>query len=107
MVWQGLNCIFYNIQTMQQQFLPASDKAVRISSLALSHDRQLLVVAEVMENATPLILVYDVATFRRRKSMAMQMTTTARVRCDCGAEHRLGVYTPALLLRQPLPSHPH
>jgi WD40 repeat protein len=68
----GSNIVLYSIEQKTQKFIPISDKGESITALALSSNKKILAVAERSEK--PQVIIYDVATIRKRK--VLQITET-------------------------------
>lgn len=64
----GSSCILYNIDQKTQKFIPGSDKAEGMTSMAVSPNRRYVAVAEKGEK--PIITIYDLHSLRKRKILS-------------------------------------
>ncbi|KAJ3408017.1 Cilia- and flagella-associated protein 57 [Chytriomyces hyalinus] len=64
----GCNAVVADIDQKSQKFVPCSDRAEAITAFSVSTDRHMFAVAE-KTTAKPLIAIYDLHSYRRRKSL--------------------------------------
>ncbi|KAI8906392.1 WD40-repeat-containing domain protein, partial [Gorgonomyces haynaldii] len=73
----GNNIILFNVEQKLQRFVPIGDQAEGITSIAVSSDRHVFAAA-ARSSPKPIINVYDLHTFRKRRQLTPIDNITSR-----------------------------
>ena len=65
----GSNIVIYDHEQNVQRFIPLTEKGDAITAVCISEDRRWLAVAE--RSLKPVVYIYDMSTFRKRKSLVV------------------------------------
>ena len=76
----GCNIVVYDRQQGTNRFIPLSEKNDAITAMTVSGDRRWLAVAERCMNGKPNVTIYDLNTFRKRKTIVLGLEIQATVR---------------------------
>ncbi|KAJ3409665.1 Cilia- and flagella-associated protein 57 [Chytridiales sp. JEL 0842] len=62
--------MFADMEQKSQKFVPSSEKAEAVSNITVSPDRHVFAVAEKSSAGKPLINIYDLHSFRKRRTLS-------------------------------------
>jgi hypothetical protein len=74
----GGNLVYYEMNTRTQKFIPL-EEGYAVNCVRLSNDRKWLVIAEM--SSSPLLVIYEVQTMRKRKTLRGISEITQSVTC--------------------------
>lgn len=74
----GTQLILYNVQTQTQRFIPVKEGNT-VSNLCVSAPHALVALSVISEK-TPMLVVYDLTTLKKRKVIQAPESATCKVR---------------------------
>lgn len=66
----GSNLVMYNIDQRSQKFIAGLEKSHRMTAMAISPNRRYVALAETTSEDKPVIVIYDLNSMRKKKTLA-------------------------------------
>lgn len=77
----GSNIVIQDQLHDSYRFIPLSERSESLTALAVSRDGHWLAVAERAANAKPSIIIYDLTSYRKRKTLAFPIADVLSTVC--------------------------